>query len=132
MELSELTTLLMNAISVWRSLARELGVDRNLDKDINCHYSMHTMILKWIRINKKKATVDAIVIALENSDIESSSLVEKIRSDPEVQTTYLIIPVSRKRVNPVPHSSILYSIAENGCSLRQGLTRLKFMFHGHS
>ena len=89
MELGELMKLLNDIVADWWNLAIQLDVDaRKIDQSIPCNVCMDEMIKRWLQTTKEKATIAAIIKALESPTIENNRLAHRIRMDPEIRSTY--------------------------------------------
>ena len=92
-EMEELMTMLHDVQSQWHQLGTFLKVNvQNIDRSTRCNTLMTEMLKKWIRTKGKKATIKAIVDALESPIIANNRLAGIIKNSKEVKKTYKYVP----------------------------------------
>lgn len=89
MKLGELMELLDDIKPDWWQLAIQLDVNgRKIAQITSGNVCMEQMIRIWLETTKEKATIAAIIKALESRTIGNCKLADKIRTNPKIRRTY--------------------------------------------
>lgn len=126
MKLGELMELLDDIKANWWELAIQLDVNgRKIAQIISGNVCMDEMIKIWLETTIEKATIAAIIKALESPAIGNNRLADKIRKNPEIRRTYYgmnqwtVVKTHMCTVHVMLHPLLLYRWRNHGHNIKR-------------